>query len=579
MALNLDSLNSIDDDIANIIPSPKNNNTKELIIDEESKLGKVEKEIDSFGDISGINNENNEILNDNSLIMTNKNILNNNLPKAKNKMQNLEIKIKNFFENSKINNLTPSITRNLDLKFNPKHNLYDNSKQNINNKNNKFDLQSIRINNDKKYNLLFEKNKKLDINSLREEYFKIKKDNNNNLVYNYKNLNNKEKKYISIFNNNYDSNKLNTRHKKYNNSYKKSDYNFKYYYKTNNNSKDKDKDKEKEKENEYTGIAKFNFLKNKLFNEKKSSSLFNINFYNNFSKKKKDNNNNNQRNTIFNSLRNLNKSSNSKDENDSWILNTNNKDGTIKKYNFNKHNNIYNSNINLNIKNNYKSSFMIEKLKSNRNISKNYDFKYINPKSSFMDFKNINNNRNKNKISFVHKYNNNYNKDYYYNLTNEEKNNSNLEPIKNNNKIPYGKMVENNDNLLDKFSDNFDAIFNFVENKIKHKINNKNEFNSRYKSKLNFKKINPKLLSISQNVPKRNHLMKVYQRGNNKNNNKFQFPVNKKINIMMNEEITPFRKIMSKDNYQNNFCISNYSYNDLDYPKLQNKKKNLLNLL
>ena len=48
---------------------------------------------------------------------------------------------------------------------------------------------------------------------------------------------------------------------------------------------------------------------------------------------------------------------------------------------------------------------------------------------------------------------------------------------------------------------------------------------------------------------------------------------------MMNEEITPFRKIMSKDNYQNNFCISNYSYNDLDYPKLQNKKKNLLNLL
>ena len=64
--------------------------------------------------------------------------------------------------------------------------------------------------------------------------------------------------------------------------------NHRYYNKIKNI---KDKDKDKEKENEYTGIAKFNFLKNKLFNEKKSSSLFNINFYNNFSKKKKDNNN------------------------------------------------------------------------------------------------------------------------------------------------------------------------------------------------------------------------------------------------------------------------------------------------
>ena len=130
MALNIDSMNSIDDDIANIIPSPKNYNAKELNIDEESKLGKVEKEIESFGDISGINNnENNEILSDNSEIIIKKEISNSNIPKSKNninKMKNLEFKIKNFFENSKINNLTPSIPKNSEFKYNPKCNLYEN---------------------------------------------------------------------------------------------------------------------------------------------------------------------------------------------------------------------------------------------------------------------------------------------------------------------------------------------------------------------------------------------------------------------------------------------------------------------
>ena len=73
--------------------------------------------------------------------------------------------------------------------------------------------------------------------------------------------------------------------------------------------------------------------------------------------------------------------------------------------------------------------------------------------------------------------------------------------------------MENNDNILDKFTNNFDAIFNFVENKIKGKndISNFNQFNSRYLTKLNNHKIYPKLLSISQNEPKRNHLMKLFK--------------------------------------------------------------------
>ena len=234
MALNIDSMNSIDDDIANIIPSPKNYNAKELNIDEESKLGKVEKEIESFGDISGINNnENNEILSDNSEIIIKKEISNSNIPKSKNninKMKNLEFKIKYFFENSKINNLTPSIPKNSEFKYNSKCNLYENSKQNINEKTtNKFDLQRFRINNEKKYNLLFDKNKKLNINSLREEYFKLKINDNIN---NNKKLpidNNKEKKYISIFNVDYDYGKIKNRQKNYNSSYKKVDYNSKNY--------------------------------------------------------------------------------------------------------------------------------------------------------------------------------------------------------------------------------------------------------------------------------------------------------------------------------------------------------------
>ena len=97
---------------------------------------------------------------------------------------------------------------NAEYRYNPKQSLYENSKQNINNKfKNKFDVKSIRISNEERYKLLFDKNKKLDINSLREEYFKLKKDDKTNLVNNCKNPpieNNKGKKFISIFNVDYD---------------------------------------------------------------------------------------------------------------------------------------------------------------------------------------------------------------------------------------------------------------------------------------------------------------------------------------------------------------------------------------
>ena len=101
--LQIDTLNS-DEEIENFIPTPKNfnSNTKELFIDGESKLGKVDKEIDSFANISGINKENNEIINDNSLLVIKKNISKSNLNKNK-IIQKLENKFNNVFKYKKIN--------------------------------------------------------------------------------------------------------------------------------------------------------------------------------------------------------------------------------------------------------------------------------------------------------------------------------------------------------------------------------------------------------------------------------------------------------------------------------------------
>ena len=256
MALNIDSMNSVED-IENIIPSPINNNPKELFLEGESKLGKVEKEIEGFGDISGINKENNEIMNDNSLIAINKNFSKNVLPKNK-IMKNLEIKIKNFFENSKINELSSSTKNNNNFKIKNKNNIFKDNKYN------KYENKNIKMNDEKKYNLLFEENKNLDINTLREEYSKIK--NDYKFDYNKTKNENKQKKFVSIFgehlekknyetiNLNFDEFKIKNKKKRYNYSYNKIDYNFKNFYKTNNNSiekKNSENDKFKQFSNEY----------------------------------------------------------------------------------------------------------------------------------------------------------------------------------------------------------------------------------------------------------------------------------------------------------------------------------------
>ena len=155
-------MNDIDsslDEIEKIIPSPKiNKNTKDLFSEEEDSkfdLDLKNNNLENFGDISQINNDQENSLNN----------FNNKNSKLSSTNENTENSKKN-----KQNKKTEEIIKN--------SNDFNCFYFNINN------IQTNRIknnqdyNNEKKYKILFDKNKKLNLNSLREEYNKIKKENN-----------------------------------------------------------------------------------------------------------------------------------------------------------------------------------------------------------------------------------------------------------------------------------------------------------------------------------------------------------------------------------------------------------------
>ena len=507
MTQNIESFNGIED-IENIISSPGKSVNKELSIDDECKFGKVDKEIDSFGDISGIKNENNENLNDISLLIINKNISRSNLlrNKAVPKLGNM---YNTVFDNYKRTELTYSTKKNFNSsipKFNNSNKIEFLNFKTINNIGDTFNIQNIRNNknNDKKYNLLFEENKELDINSLRE-YFKFKKDNlNSNFTKNQILNKNKPKKYINIFNDssdeknsknfynsiniNFDNFKVNKRQNKFINLYAKKDYS-KDIYKSNNNSK-KNINKEK---------IKFKIFGDELTKKKSSYSFLNI--YNN----------GNGKNAFFiNSLRDLNKSKNPKKHDSSWLVRNDKK----------KYQNNLKLNKNDKMSDKYKSKNVLNTSpiltefdynNKNNSIKKNHDFKLI-PSKLFLKDYNKSNNAIKNKILQIDK-NNKINNEFHYSNNEEKENNSNLSNLKNN-KISFNKLTENN-NFSEKLNENYETVFNILDNKINLMLNTKikktrfNEFNSRYKSKLNFK-LNPKLLSFSQNGSVKNNLMEIF---------------------------------------------------------------------
>ena len=225
------------DEIEKIIPSPKiNKNTKDLFSEEEENKSNFDLDnnnLDSFSDISQINNEEEE----NSMNLKNQN------------------------KNSKL----PSTNENTENSKKTKNPQFPEEIIKSTNEFNFLNSQSNRINNnEKKYRILFDKNKKLNINSLREEYNKIKKDFKD--INDYK-PNNYNKRYINIFNDNTQKMSSNLfldleKRRRQNRNitlYTNNDFeevNYKFNFKTNHNSKQKE-------------ISDKGNFKNKLFQEKK----------------------------------------------------------------------------------------------------------------------------------------------------------------------------------------------------------------------------------------------------------------------------------------------------------------------
>jgi hypothetical protein len=285
MALNFDS--SLDE-IEKIIPSPKINtkNIKDLFSECEESKSNIDSKInniDSFGDISQINN-----------VEENSSLLNNN-------------------KNSKLPSTNENTENSKKIKYNEEYNFKNIKSNRINN------------NNDTKYKILFDENKKMNLNSLREEYNKIKKDNNHN---------NYNKRYINIFNDNKQkmgSNlflNLDNKKQKQNRNitlYTNNDLdeaNFKFNVKTNHNSKQKETNdkgifksqlfqeknrniwENKYKKFKYLNNINFNYSKiqtNNITKENKKKKFYIYEEYkSNSSKNEFQYNKNNNKNNLFN---------------------------------------------------------------------------------------------------------------------------------------------------------------------------------------------------------------------------------------------------------------------------------------
>ena len=385
---------------------------------------------------------------------------------------------------------------------------------------------------------------------------------------------NKPKKYLNIFNDNsngknsktlynnininFDNFKKNFRQNKFINFYAKKDYPIDIY--KSNNNKEKNINKEK---------IKFKLFDNELTKNKSSYSFLSI--YNNH----------NDKNGFFiNSLRDLNKSKNTKKQDSSWLI-RNDKNRIQNNSILNKNDKIIDKYKSKNFLNTSPIHIEFDYNNKNNSTNKNHDFKLI-PSKLFLKDYNKNNNPIKNKILQIDR-NNRINNEFHYSINEEKENINNLSNLKNK-KISFNKLTENNSNFSEKLNGNYEAVFNLLDNKINLMLNNKikksrfNEFNSRYKSKLNNIKINPKLLSFSQNDSVKNNLMDNFKENNKINyiETDFKFPSRNKLRNQMTEDISPLKKTINKDLNFDIFHSNNYEH---EFFIKQNKAKNLLNLL
>ena len=319
------------DEIEKIIPSPKiNKNTKDLFSEEEDSkfdLDLKNNNLDNFGDISQINNDQ-----ENSLMIYN----NNKNSKLSSTNENTENSKKN-----KQNKISEEIIKNSN-DFNCFHlnHIQSNRIKNTN-----------EYNNEKKYKILFDKNKKLNLNSLREEYNKIKKENNTEYKPNY------NKKYISIFNDNNKKNNSNLSN---------------LYLNISNNKRRQNRNMVLNTNNEYEeNISKFNFKSNNNSKQKETNKKirnFKIQFFEENTKK----------NNIFSSIKNTEKPATNENIIKNYFWNN--------KYN-NNGKNITNISINTK-KHKEKKIYIFEEYKAN-SLSNNNKIK--ESKSTIIEYNNINN--------------------------------------------------------------------------------------------------------------------------------------------------------------------------------------------
>ena len=395
----LDSFDSLEE-IEKIIPSPENkiSSNNYFFVENQTKLGVVDKEIDSFQNISTIKKNH-----ENSFIQINKEKIKNMFNKNKTKIPNKKIEIAKKINNEK-NFITKKFTHLISL--------------NINN----YKIKNKLLNDNKEYNLFFGNKINLNINSLREKYAKIKENAKNNSISmkKLKNVNSENnlssvKKYLEEKYKGYDLFQNRQRTKNDNDIFH-SILNFQDLITRNNNKNDIPNNINNINENKYiissmrTSLNKkkiINFdlcLNNHSYcisnNEKNFSYKNNINNKeNNFSYRNNISNNNNNllsRNNLYfpNKINNYSKitkiTKNTKKDSLFGEMEVNQRNNKISKLklkipkstNYDNNNEIKNLKINLNNIRNISNDTVEYKTKT-ENLQKNYNFKKIIRQNSF----------------------------------------------------------------------------------------------------------------------------------------------------------------------------------------------------
>ena len=466
----LDSFDSLED-IEKIIPSPENSSSSNnfFYIENQTKLGIMDKEIESFQNISIIKKNY-----ENSFIQINKEKIKNIFAKNKNRIPNKKIEIAGKV-NKENNFMTKKFTQLIPLNID------------------KYKNKNKILNNNSKYNLFFDNNINLNIHSLREKYAKIKENSKNNSIdikklKNIKSENNlfSVKKYIEEKYNGYNLFQNRLKNKINDNDVFSSIYNYKGFLTRNNSKNDISNNKSNINENKYnirSMRASLNKRRKIDFDLCLNNHSYNItNNDNNFS----------YRNNVYLSNKINNYSKNTKDKKIYTIfgemeMSQNNNKMNNLKLKIPKSTNFYNNNdakklkINLNNIRNISNNIADEYKIKTENFQKNFNYKKIIKRNYFNNRKEDNySNKDFGKIINLNKNwrysNNNTNFNRKNTLIKKIKITSSQYDVRNNRKTPfyYYNSSMNNSGNTENVSSNI-SISN--QTSINNLLNSKNLFN------------------------------------------------------------------------------------------------------